>query len=107
MPTPPRQPDDPDAAGLPPGVELPDPVRYRADQLRGLLLSNVVALAVLLVLVALMPNFRALPAGCATVVAVVAVFNLLRWLDARRALRSHEAAMRSDTQDPPDFPDQP
>lgn len=79
--------DDPDADGLPPGALLPDRDLYRADQLRAIFSGNVVALAVLCSLLFVFREQRVLIALCAAAVGATAVFNLIRWLAARRRLR--------------------
>jgi hypothetical protein len=74
--------DDPDAQGLPPDIELPEPVTYRRNQLLARLVVSLVGLGLLLLLLAGEPDSRVVQ-FCVAAVSIVAVFHLVRWLKAR------------------------
>lgn len=92
---------DPEAIHLPPGVTLPDRRAFVAGQIWAMLAGNLVALAVLLVLVVSLPAHRRLLTICAALVGLVAAINLVRWLIARRKM---PAPPTQPTTDPTDQP---
>jgi hypothetical protein len=79
----PRQPSDPDAQGLPPGVELPPAGPYRRDQLWALVVTNAVGLVIVAALWKLAPQYPRALVVCTFFVALFFVINLMRWLAAR------------------------
>lgn len=80
------RPDDPDAAGLPPNVELPEPRAFRRDQLRALAASNAAGLMIILICAGISSGRAVrLLQILAALLAVLLVVNTARWLLARRA----------------------
>lgn len=75
----PQDPDDPDAHGLPPGVELPDRRLFGAGQLWALTVFNGLGLAVIIAAWLIADQYETVLAGCAAVVAAFFVINLARW----------------------------
>lgn len=92
---------DPDAVNLPPGVTLPDRRVFVAGQIWAMLVANLVALAVLLLLMVVLPTQRRLLTVCAALVGLVAAINLVRWLIARRKMSTPPAKPTTDPTDQP------
>ena len=83
---------DPDAAGLPPHIRLPDADVYRQTQYRSRLILSAAALIFLLVYSLLSTNYRIVSWLCTGIVAVSFFFNLWRYLAASKRMRAHPTA---------------
>lgn len=81
---------DPDAAGLPPHIKLPDPLRYRVDQLRAMMVTNAVALAFVTLLFKFNPKYPQAVGACWGAIFIYFCINTIRFLRAQAKLKARE-----------------
>jgi hypothetical protein len=85
---------DPDAIGLPPGVELPDAATFKRDQLWSWVVSNGVGFGILLAIWLLTGLERNFLLFLVVLLGLTLLTNIIRWASMaaevrRRANRTH------------------